>query len=317
MIGFGPVPSRRLGRSLGINNIPAKICSYSCIYCQLGNTIRVSVERQSFYPSHFVFEEIRKKVEEVKRKGETVDYLTFVPDGEPTLDINLGKEIELLKDLGIKIAIITNGSLIYRDDVKDDLAKADLVSLKVDAITEDVWRKIDRPADLLKHEEILNGMLEFARRFDNTLITETMFVAGINDSEKEIEDIAKFLGKLAPNKAYIATPTRPPAEDWVKPIDERAANLAYQVFGKQIGMERVEYLMGYEGNEFASANTIEETLLSITAVHPMREEAVKKLLDESKVGDWSIVERLIDERKLIELDYEGHKFYMKKLPGRT
>ena len=96
MIGFGPVPSRRLGRSLGINNIPAKVCSYSCVYCQLGKTIKVSVERQNFYPCDFVFEQIRRKVKEVEEKREHIDYLTFVPDGEPTLDVNLGKEIDLL-----------------------------------------------------------------------------------------------------------------------------------------------------------------------------------------------------------------------------
>ncbi len=316
MIGFGPVPSRRLGRSLGINNIPAKVCSYSCVYCQLGKTIKVSVERQNFYPCDFVFEQIRRKVKEVEEKREHIDYLTFVPDGEPTLDVNLGKEIDLLKSLGIKIAVITNGSLIYRDDVKNDLAKADLVSLKVDAVTEDIWHRIDRPDKALKHEEIKEGMLKFTRMFKKILITETMFTAGLNDDEEEIKNIAEFLGELNPARVYIATPTRPPAEDWVKPIDERSANSAYQIFSKYISEDKLEYLMCYEGNAFTLTNSVEETLLSTTSVHPMRVEAVKELLNKSKVYDWNIVKRLIDEKKLIELEYEGHKFYMRRIPGR-
>ena len=112
MIAFGPVPSRRLGRSLGINNIPAKVCSYSCIYCQLGRTIKISVERRAFYNPEKVFENVRRKVEEAKIRGEKIDYLTFVPDGEPTLDLNLGVEMELLKGMGIPIAVLTNSSLL-------------------------------------------------------------------------------------------------------------------------------------------------------------------------------------------------------------
>ena len=139
MLVFGPVPSRRLGRSLGVNNIPAKICSYSCVYCQLGATIKISIERRPFYDPEKIFKEVKEKIKDVG-----VDYISFVPDGEPTLDINLGKEIEMLKSLNHKIAVLTNGSLIFREDVRKDLSKADLVSLKVDAVSEDLWRKINQ-----------------------------------------------------------------------------------------------------------------------------------------------------------------------------
>lgn len=110
-IAFGPVPSRRLGHSLGINNIPPKTCTYSCVYCQLGNTINMPVERKNFYKVTDITQAVKEKVKQVKEKGEQIDYLSFVPDGEPTLDANLGQEIELLKSLGIKIAIISNASL--------------------------------------------------------------------------------------------------------------------------------------------------------------------------------------------------------------
>ena len=131
LIAFGPVPSRRLGHSMGINNIPPKICTYSCVYCQVGRTINMQVERKSFYKPEEVVQGVETKIREAKERGEPVDYLTFVPDGEPTLDINLGNEIELLKPLGIKIAVISNASLIWQEQVRDDLRKADWVSLKV------------------------------------------------------------------------------------------------------------------------------------------------------------------------------------------
>ena len=124
MITFGPVPSRRLGRSLGINNIPPKICTYSCVYCQLGRTIKMQADRRAFYEPEKVFQDVKNKVEKAKGKGETIDYLTFVPDGEPTLDINLGREIELLRPLGIKVAVISNSSLIWREDVIADYDQA-------------------------------------------------------------------------------------------------------------------------------------------------------------------------------------------------
>jgi wyosine [tRNA(Phe)-imidazoG37] synthetase (radical SAM superfamily) len=133
MIAFGPVPSRRLGRSLGINNIPPKVCSYSCVYCQLGRTLKMQVERQAFHLPEEILVAVQKKVNSVKAAGESIDYLTFVPDGEPSLDINLGHAIELLRPLGLPIAVITNASLIWREDVRTDLRKADWVSLKVDA----------------------------------------------------------------------------------------------------------------------------------------------------------------------------------------
>ena len=315
MIAFGPVPSRRLGRSLGINNIPAKVCSYSCIYCQLGRTVERSSERKRFYAPEEVFKDVERRFREVKRKGEVVDYLTFVPDGEPTLDENLGVEIDLLRELGVPIAILTNSSLIWREDVREDLLKLDLVSLKVDAVNERVWRRINRPEKSLKLQDILDGILEFSKKFKGKLITETMFVEGVEYGE-EFEKIAEFLSRVKPDKAYVAIPTRPPAESWVKPAREETVNKAFQEFSKRLGEGKVEYLIGYEGEAFSSTGDLEENLLSITSVHPMREEGVKRLLKRAN-ADWTVVERLLAEGKLIKLEYEGHIYYMRKLPSRA
>ena len=141
---FGPVPSRRLGMSMGINNIPAKACTYACIYCQVGRTMLLTRNRCEFYEPEKIYQAVQKKVAKALESGIKTDYLTFVPDGEPTLDVNLGKTIDLLKPLGIPIAVITNSSLMWRTDVRRELAKADWVSLKMDAFEDGIWRRIIR-----------------------------------------------------------------------------------------------------------------------------------------------------------------------------
>ncbi|OYT40484.1 MAG: radical SAM protein, partial [Candidatus Altiarchaeales archaeon ex4484_43] len=249
MKAYGPVPSRRLGKSLGINNIPPKVCSYSCVYCQLGTTIRTYIERREFYEIEAIIKDVNRKVKEAKKNKEFIDYLSFVPDGEPTLDINLGREIELLRSLRIKIAVITNASLIWREDVRDDLLGADWVSLKIDAISEKIWHRINRPHRSLRLEKILDGMLEFARVFGGELTTETMLIRGINDNNREIEEMADFLSELKPERAYISIPTRPPARRDIMPASEEKINMAYQILSNKLS--NVEYLIGYEGNAFA------------------------------------------------------------------
>jgi wyosine [tRNA(Phe)-imidazoG37] synthetase (radical SAM superfamily) len=309
-IVYGPVPSRRLGRSLGINNIPPKTCSYSCVYCQIGSTNNIRVERQTFYQPEEIAQSVREKVRQSQEKGEPIDYLTFVPDGEPTLDANLGKEIELVKSLGLKIAVISNGSLIWRDGVRQDLQKADWVSLKVDAVSKETWRRINRPQKSLNLERVLDGMLNFANIFKGILATESMLIQGINDNGEEVERAADFLAKLKPNKAYLAIPTRPPAVTTVAPASERVMNIAYQIFSKKLSS--VEYLIGYEGNAFSFTGNVEDDLLSITSVHPMREEAVLEFLKKTGTR-WVTVERLIKDDSLAVVEYQGKKFYMRKL----
>ena len=313
MLAFGPVPSRRLGRSLGVNNIPDKVCSYACVYCQIGRTLRMEVERRPFYEPELIFTEVSKKVEEAKRRGEEIDYITFVPDGEPTLDVNLGLEVELLKKLEIPLAILTNSSLIWRNDVREELSTFDFVSLKLDAVDEPLWRRIDRPHKSLSLERILDGMLAFRDDFKGKLVTETMLINV--DYGDELERIADFLAELKPDNAYIAVPTRPPAENWVEPAKEETINLAYQLFSERLGEGRVEYLIGYEGNAFASTGNVVEDILSITAVHPMREEALRELLRKNN-AEWSVVEKLLEEGKLIRMEYRGETFYMRALRSR-
>lgn len=309
MIAYGPVPSRRLGRSLGVNNIPHKICSYSCVYCQVGRTRHFQVERSSFFDPSAIAAEVGAKVVAVGEAGETIDFISFVPDGEPTLDVNLASTIERLKPLGTRIAVITNGSLMAREDVRSALGGADWVSLKVDAVTTDTWRRINRPHRALRLEGILEGMLEFRRAYKGTLATETMLVRDLNDDDGSLESVAEFIGRLRPDVAFLSIPTRPPAEPWVRQPSEEIVTRAHGILARHAG--EVEHLIGYEGNAFAFTGNPEDDLLSITAVHPMREEAVRELLRKTQ-ADWSVVRSLVREDRLVETAYDGRTYYIRK-----
>jgi wyosine [tRNA(Phe)-imidazoG37] synthetase (radical SAM superfamily) len=308
MIAFGPVPSRRLGRSLGVNNIPPKVCTYSCVYCQVGKTHKMQFERCPYYETDDIFKNVKKQIKNAREKGESIDYLTFVPDGEPTLDANLGHQIDRLKTLGIKVSVITNGSLICRDDVKEDLMKADWVSLKLDSTQNANWRKINRPQRDLNLDLILKGMLEFSKHFRGKLVTETMLMHSINTETDLFDEMAQFLTELNPAKVYLAIPTRPPAEKWVRPPTPEELNVVFHIFGGKL--DQVEYLIGYEGDAFAFTGSVEEDLLSITSVHPMRRSAVIDLLKKAG-ADWSVVHKLMAQRKVVETKFEGQKYYIR------
>ena len=306
---FGPVPSRRLGKSLGINNIPSKVCTYSCLYCQVGRTTAMTLDRRAFYQPEEIFRDVQGRLAKTKETAEPVDYLAFVPDGEPTLDINLGNELTMLKSLGIPVGVITNGSLLWRDDVREALAKADWVSLKIDAVEERIWRRIDRPHKMLELSSMLAGMREFAGTFEGKLVTETMLVQDINESDQCLMEIAEFIRSLQPSAAYLSIPTRPPALKWVRAPDEETVNRAYRIFAEKV--KHVEYLIGYEGDAFAFTGDIQKDLLSITAVHPMRREAVDALLSRAGAS-WAVVERLLAHGELLEMKHDGHLFYLRK-----
>ena len=303
MRAFGPVPSRRLGRSLGINNIQLKVCTYSCVYCQLGRTKKLQIDRRPFYSPKTLFEAVERKVKKSMETGQSIDYLTFVSDGEPTLDICIDQEIDMMRRLGIKIAVITNGSLLWLNEVREQLAGADWVSLKIDSIQEDTWRKINRPHGVLK------GMLHFADEYCGQLATETMLVEGLNDGEDGIIKLAEFLADLNPDTAYLSVPTRPPAESWVRPPATEMLNRAYMVLSDRL--LNVDTITGYEGNDFSTTGNVEEDLLSITAVHPMKEEAVVELLEKAD-SDWNVIEKMLAQNILAKTRYRGSTFYMRK-----
>ena len=269
----------------------------------------MTTDRRVFYQPEEIFCDVQERLAKTKTAAEKVDYLAFVPDGEPTLDIHLFDELTMMKSLGIPVGVITNGSLLWRDDVREALAGADWISLKIDAVEERIWRRIDRPHKTLKLSSILTGMGEFAGAFSGKLVTETMLIEDINDSEPCLAEIAEFIKSLKPSAAYLSIPTRPPALQRVCAPDEETVNRAYRIFADRL--EHVEYLIGYEGDAFAFTGDIQKDLLSITAVHPMRREAVDALI--AKAGtSWAIVEKLLANGELAEARHDGHLFYLRK-----
>jgi len=305
---FGPVPSRRLGQSLGVNNVRPKTCSYSCIYCQLGRTENLQLEREKFYQTDQVLKEVEQELIELDKKGEKVDYFTFVADGEPTLDSNLGKTIKAINKFGVKTAVITNASLITDKQVREELKKADWVSLKCDAVREKTWKKINRPHGKLKLSEIHQSMKKLSQEYEGELVTETMLVKGVNDNRGDLERNAEFIAQLDAFKSYVSVPTRPPAEDYVETPTPQKINMAVQIYKER--NIKTEYLIGYEGNKFSSTGDIKKDMLNITAVHPLKEEAVKELLKKCD-GKWSQIEELIEKGLIVETEFNEAKYYLR------
>ena len=309
-IAYGPVPSRRLGRSMGINNIPPKFCSYSCAYCQLGWTKDLTIERRRFHGPDRVFQDVEAQVASVEEMGGRIDHLTFVPDGEPTLDIDLGKEIEMVKGLGYPVAVITNSSLLGHQSVREELSGADLVSVKVDSVNDNIWKRINRPYHSLSLDGIMQGTRALAESFDGSLITETMLVKGINDADEIVEGTAEFISELEPKISYISVPIRPPSEEWAAiPSDESIMRIIGTLVSRRI---RTVPLIERELGDFTYTGDIKEDLLAITSVHPMRKDSVVEMIERAGTG-WDIVEGMVRSGELASSEYRGCIFYRRVL----
>jgi wyosine [tRNA(Phe)-imidazoG37] synthetase (radical SAM superfamily) len=294
---------------LGINNIPSKTCSYSCIYCQLGQTSQKQVEPQVFYSPVAVFQAVKRRLVELRRFNTPIDYITIVAEGEPTLDHNLGNLLDYLRRLRVKTAVLSNASLTWNPRIRQELQRADCVSLKVDSVKPNVWHKINHPHPSLDLESILHGICEFRKNYRGKLTTETVLIHGVNDDPIEISAVAGFLERLRPDVAYLAVPTRPPAVSAVEPANQRVMDLAYHIFTRH--EVHTAYLTSYEGNEFFTSGDIPADLLGITSVHPMREEAVAALLERTG-GDSGLIARMVTEGQLIETRYRGKRYYRKR-----
>jgi wyosine [tRNA(Phe)-imidazoG37] synthetase (radical SAM superfamily) len=309
MISFGPVPSRRLGKSLGINNIISpKTCSYGCVYCQVGKTIKKSIIRETFFKSEVIFEKVEEHLKRLSKENYP-DYLTFVSNGEPTLDMNLGRSIKLLKKIGIPVAVITNASLLGNESIRKDLALADWVSLKMDAGDVGTWKEVNRPVPGLDFEKITESKNLFASEFKGILCTETMLVKGVNDFSENFINVAKLVHNLNPAKAYLSIPIRPPSGSSVKAPDPEKLNQAWQIFSDM--NINTEFLTGFEGTNAGFTGNIYEDILNIAAVHPLREDSLAKLLQNDNAG-YEVVESLIRQRLIRVSVYGGKKFYVRE-----
>ncbi|MCD6493133.1 MAG: radical SAM protein [Archaeoglobaceae archaeon] len=267
---YGVVPSRRLGKSLGVNVIPRKTCSYSCVYCQLGRTTNKTIERKSYFPKKDILEEIVKVVKETEKSGKSFDYITFVGEGEPTLCKDLGWLIEKSKEFG-KVAVITNGSLLFDEDVRNELAECDVVIPSLDAADQKTFLRINRPIRL-SIDKIIEGMIEFRKIFRNELSIEVMLVKDYNDSNAVLSKIKNALERINPDKVYLMTFTRPPAEK-VEPASNSRLLQAYSIIGEKLN---VELIINPEQGEFW-INSLDD-LISILKRHPMRKDQIEGFL---------------------------------------
>ncbi|MBA3072699.1 MAG: radical SAM protein [Anaerolineae bacterium] len=307
MIAFGPVPSRRLGYSLGINHIPPKHCSYSCVYCQVGRTTQLETKPQVFYPVELILAEVEQKIHESSKAGRAIDFLSLVPDGEPTLDKNLYQLIKGLSTFRIPVAVISNASLLDRDEVQEALCLADWVSLKVDTLNDSDWHRIDRPHGSLSLSSVLTGILAFRKQFQGELVTETMIISGINDDKQSMLQLTNYLQELQPFKSYLSIPVRPPAESWVKAPDNESIRIILDVIQQELPF--AEVLFDQENADFESTGNMVDDILAILAVHPIYENALRSMLKKAG-ADWSIIEGLLKAGTISTIQYRDKLFFI-------
>ena len=311
VVVFGPVSSRRLGMSLGICTLPRKTCSYSCVYCQLGPTRPRVVERRPYSSPEAVVDAVSSYLE---RLGDVrVDYATFIGYGEPSLDSMIAGSAEALRGIGLRVAVFTNSSLL--PEALEDLLVFDMVSLKIDAADWDTWLRINRPHPVLRLEEILSAMEEFASlRRGRPFITETMLVAGLNDSRERLEAVAERLSRIQPTKAYISLPLRPPAEPWVEPPPPGRVVEAYTILAGRLGAERVELLAHLEEPVVEAAGDPERAVVDTASMHPLRLEEALRLLERLGSGP-EVLDRLEAEGRIARVRYRGEVFIV-AVPGQ-
>ncbi|MHC1611223.1 MAG: radical SAM protein [Candidatus Methanospirareceae archaeon] len=310
-IAYGPVPSRRLGRSLGVSPIPFKTCDYSCVYCQLGRTTHITIHRKDFFPPEEMLNEIRRVIEAESSCGK-VDFLTFVGEGEPTLCKSLGWLIRKTKEIAdIPIAVDTNGSLLYREDVRNDLSEADVVMPSLDAGTAETFRRINRPHREIVFEAVVEGLVKFRQEYDGEIWAEVMLVKGLNDSAEELEAIKSRLRPLEPNRTYINVPIRPPAEPWAVPPDKESIALALSILSDVNAVD----ITAEERGEFSTEGFTnpEDAILAIIRRHPMREEQVMETLRKFEVEERDVhdsLTRLEESGKTKKVEYRKKVFWI-------
>jgi wyosine [tRNA(Phe)-imidazoG37] synthetase (radical SAM superfamily) len=210
---YGPVPSRRLGRSLGVDLVPHKICTYDCIYCQIGKTTGKTLARKEYVPVGEILDEIRTFL---KEDHPPVDHISLGGSGEPTLHSGIRSIIEGIQSMTmLPVAVITNGSLFYEEEVRTDLLRADVVLPSLDAVSPEVFEKINRPGSGFSIENILRGLIEFRKIYQGQIWLEILFCRGVNDTESELLRMKEAIRQIRPDLIHLNTVVRPPSEKWV------------------------------------------------------------------------------------------------------
>lgn len=300
MYAYGPVPSRRFGRSVGISPIPEKTCSYSCVYCQLGQTNNLTIKRERFFPIDSIIADIEKVV---SANEHNIDYLTFVGNGEPTLNSDLGALIRACKvRFPYRVAVITNGSLLWMEEVRQDLSEADVVNISMSTSDAETFRGLHRPHGGLSFEKVWEGIQQFARTFRGQIWAEIMLVDLVNTDSESMHALQKLIDKVRPSRTYVMAPTRPPAESWVHIPDPEKVLMALSLFGGEniTHLERGSFGL----DEFKTAR---EAISEICSRHPLRLSQARTI--EAYFAQRSL-DRLVAEGKFKIIQYQNHKYVL-------
>jgi len=289
---FGPVPSRRLGQSLGIDTIPLKTCNWNCVYCQLGRTQPLTNLRREYFPVEDILAEIRDALE-VHGPGE-IDWITFVGSGEPLLHTGTGQLIRHVKRITqLPVAVITNGSLFYLPEVRQELSAADAVLPSLDAGTAELYRKVNRPHPDISFDRLVEGMAAFREMYAGKFWVEVMLVKGLNDTTHALGDIRKVLQRIRPDAVHINLPTRPPAEAWVRPPGTDSLLRALTILGSF-----AEVVHPTAGNfDLSGFDDLVDAIVEVITRHPMSETELECTLERLSPGQ--------SERVLEDLSTSG------------
>ena len=270
---FGPVSSKRLGQSLGVDLLPPKSCTWNCVYCQLGKTRKFVTERQEFFPREEILEEIREALE--LHKG--LDWITFVGSGETMLYKGIGWLIGEVKKLtSTPVAVISNGSLLYLPEVREELLQADAVLPSLNAGSEALHVQIDRPADGLTFQQHIEGLVAFRREYHGKLWIEVMLLGGINDSDEALRDLSEVLKEINPDMVHLVLPTRPAPEQEVHLPSEESIERAIAILSEVTTV--VHPLKG--SMDLKGAPDLLHAVTAIVSRHPVQQRELQKAIEE-------------------------------------
>lgn len=295
---FGPIPSRRLGLSIGVSTIPKKYCNYSCIYCQLGRTNHLTNTRENFFPLDEILKEFEEYLKDLNDNNK-FDVISLVGEGEPTLYSDLNDLILGLKKFTSKpIVVITNGGLLNDKDVQNALLNADIVMPSINYFDEESFRKIHRPHGKIKYEDTYNALVEFSKIYKGELWLEVMLLENINDDKDSILKIKKLIDNVNHSRVYVNTAVRPPAESYVKPCSKETLEFAE----KTLGGTSIENLISK--GFFSEIEDNYEAILSIIKRHPMNEFEIKSFLESRNCSEEEI-EKILNSLKKEVSFYKG------------
>jgi wyosine [tRNA(Phe)-imidazoG37] synthetase (radical SAM superfamily) len=270
---FGPVPSRRLGQSLGIDPVPLKTCNWNCVYCQLGRSIPLRNVRREYFPREEMLVEVEQAL--ASHDPGEIDWVTFVGSGETTLHASIGWLIRQVKSLThLPVAVITNGSLLSLPEMRLELSPADAVLPSLDAGNARLYRKINRPHPDISYKRLVEGLVAFREEYQGKLWVEVMLVRGLNDTESALSEIASALKSIQPDEVHILQPTRPPAETWVQPSDEEGLLRARAILG-----DIARVIHPASGSfDLSGTESLVDAIVGIITRHPMREDELAQAL---------------------------------------